>query len=46
MSVAVANALFPEGSNTAPAGIIRVPAQWQAGVAAAPLVRWLKGRWF
>ena len=44
LSVTVANALFPEAGNNAPGGIVRVPADnWQAGVAAAPLIRWVNG---
>ena len=44
LSITVANALFPEAGNNAPSGTIRVPADnWQAGVAAAPLIRWVNG---
>lgn len=44
MSVAVSRALFPDGSNVAIGGVVRVPVDsWQASVAAAPLVRWLNG---
>lgn len=40
LSQAIANALFPEGSNRIPGRTIRVPADnWQAAVAAAPLIR-------
>lgn len=44
LSNEIANALFPEAGNNAPGGTIRVPADnWQAGVAAAPLIRWVNG---
>ena len=44
LSDEIANALFPEAGNNAPGGTIRVPADnWQAGVAAAPLIRWVNG---
>ena len=44
LSITVADALFPEAGNNAPGGTIRVPADnWQAGVAAAPLIRWVNG---
>lgn len=44
LSRAVSEALFPEGSEKRPRAVIVAPADgWQAGVAAAPLVRWLDG---
>jgi len=44
LSLQTSQALFPEGSSNAPGGVIVVPAdQWQAAVAAAPLIRWANG---
>lgn len=46
LSTAVSRALFPDGTDDAPDTVVLVPAgtsNWQAGVAAAPLVRWLNG---
>lgn len=44
LSAATAQTLFPEGSEARPGAVIQAPADtWQAGVAAAPLVRWLNG---
>ncbi len=44
LSLTAAQTLFPEGSETRPSALIQAPANtWQAGVVAAPLVRWLNG---
>src|SRR5215211_1136489 len=37
-------ALFPDGTDAMPGGGVRAAADaWEAGVAAAPLVRWVNG---
>jgi hypothetical protein len=44
LSQAVSRALFPDGGENTPNGVVLAPANvWQAGVAAAPLVRWANG---
>ena len=46
LSVKISRALFPDGGDANPGAVVLIPANasdWQTGVAAAPLVRWLNG---
>ena len=44
IAATASRALFPDGTDALPDGVVLAPSDvWQAGVAAAPLVRWVNG---
>src|SRR5579885_1801604 len=44
LSIMTSRTLFPQGSDVTPGGVVLAPANnWQASIAAAPLIHWVNG---